>query len=55
MAIKESNQQVYTTLPIEVVELIDKEARRQMRTRSKQIAKIITDYYKQRDENQNDD
>lgn len=45
MAIKKDNVQVYSTLSKEVVELLDKDANKEMRTRSKQIAKIINDYY----------
>lgn len=45
MAVSEENQQVYLVLPKEIVEKIDKEAREEMRSRSKQMAKIILDYY----------
>lgn len=49
MAIKKGNVQVYTTLPENLVKLIDKDAERELRTRSKQIAKIISDYYKNKE------
>ena len=46
LAIKDENMQVYITLPRELVEkIIDIEAKKEMRTRSKQIAKIIVDHY----------
>lgn len=45
MAIKEDNTQVYVTLSKELVTKIDQDATKEMRTRSKQIAKIIKDYY----------
>lgn len=46
MAIKKDNIQVYVTLPKELVEVIDEEARKNLRSRSKQIAYIIQQYYK---------
>ena len=45
MAIKKGNVQVYTTLSETLVKLLDKEAKSESRTRSKQIEKIIKDYY----------
>ena len=45
MAIKKGNVQVYTTLSEQLVSLLDKEAKSESRTRSKQIEKIIKDYY----------
>lgn len=45
LAIKEDNTQVYVTLSKELVAKIDQDATKEMRTRSKQIAKIIKDYY----------
>lgn len=50
MAIKKENTQVYVTLTKDLVEKIDKEANEEMRTRSKQIAKIIKDYYENKGE-----
>ncbi|AUO14779.1 ribbon-helix-helix domain-containing protein [Priestia megaterium] len=50
MAISKQNSQVYITLPKEVVDKVDKEAKREMRTRSKQLAKIILDYYNQKED-----
>ncbi len=49
MAIKRENLQVYVTLPKELVKEIDKDAKKEMRTRSKQIAKIIIDYYNKKE------
>ena len=46
--IKKENSQVYVTLPNELVQKIDNDAKKEMRTRSKQIAKIIKDYYENR-------
>ena len=46
MAIKKGNVQVYTTLSETLVKLLDKEAKSESRTRSKQIEKIIKDYYR---------
>lgn len=54
MAIKKGNVQVYTTLTKEVVHLLDREAKSEMRTRSKQIAKIINDYYKNKERTNNE-
>ena len=48
MAVSEENQQVYITLPRDLVEKIDKEAQKEMRSRSKQMAKIIIDHYKEK-------
>lgn len=48
MPIKENNLQVYVTLPKELVAKIDADAKNEMRSRSKQIAKILSDYYKNR-------
>ena len=45
MAIKKGNVQVYTTLSETLVKLLAKEAKSESRTRSKQIEKIIKDYY----------
>lgn len=50
MAIKRENLQVYVTLPKELVKEIDKDAKKEMRTRSKQIAKIIIDHYNKKGE-----
>lgn len=45
MAIKKSNVQVYATLSESLVKLLDKDAKSESRTRSKQIEKIIKEYY----------
>lgn len=50
LALKEENTQVYVTLPKELVAKIDKDATKEMRTRSKQIAKIVMDYYESKGE-----
>lgn len=49
MSLSNDNLQVYVTLPKELVSKIDKDAKTELRTRSKQIAKIITDYYQKED------
>ena len=46
MAISSNNIQVYTTLSKELVAEIDKDAKDNFRTRSQQINKILTEYYK---------
>ena len=46
MAISKDNIQISVVLPRNLVENhLDIEAKQELRTRSKQIAKIITDYY----------
>lgn len=50
MAVKKDNVQVSVTLSKELVAKIDNDANEQMRTRSKQIAKIIVDHYKTKGE-----
>lgn len=50
MAIKDDNTQVYVTLSKELVAKIDQDAHKEMRTRSKQIAFIIKQYYEQKGE-----
>ena len=50
MPIKDDNLQVYVTLPKELVKQIDKDAKKEMRTRSKQLAKIIIDHYDKKGE-----
>lgn len=45
MAIKDTNLQVYTTLDKELVKLIDKKAKDNSRTRSKEIALALKKYY----------
>lgn len=50
MPIKDDNLQVYVTLHKDLVKKIDEDSKKEMRTRSKQIAKIINDYYKNRKE-----
>lgn len=49
MAISKDNQQVYTTLSTEIVKMLDSDAKKESRTRSKQIAKIVKDYYKNKE------
>ena len=46
MAISSNNVQVYTTLSKEVAAEIDKDAKENFRTRSRQINMILTEYYK---------
>lgn len=48
MAISSNNIQVYTTLSKELVAEIDKDAKENFRTRSRQINMILTEYYKVR-------
>lgn len=45
MALSEDNQQVCITLPKDIVEKIEKDAKRDMRSRSKQIAKVVIEQY----------
>lgn len=46
MALKDENVQISVTLPRKVVEeFLDKDAKKELRTRSKQAAKIILDHY----------
>jgi metal-responsive CopG/Arc/MetJ family transcriptional regulator len=46
MAIKEENMTVPVTLPREFVEkILDPDLKKEQRSRSKQIAKIVMDYY----------
>ena len=49
MAINKDNVQVYSTLPKEIVKKIDDDAKENMRSRSKEIAYIIQQYYKQKE------
>jgi metal-responsive CopG/Arc/MetJ family transcriptional regulator len=47
MALSEGNVQISVTLPKEIVEkYLDRDAKNELRTRSKQAAKIILEYYK---------
>lgn len=48
MAIKKNNVQVYVTLPKKIVDIIDKDAKTNIRSRSKQISYIIHQYYKEK-------
>jgi metal-responsive CopG/Arc/MetJ family transcriptional regulator len=43
--IGEDNQQISVTLPKYIVELLEKDAKKEVRKRSQQAAKIIMDYY----------
>ena len=46
MAISKDNIQISVVLPRELVEsCLDIEAEKELRTRSKQVAKIVIDYY----------
>lgn len=45
MALKDENTQISVTLPKEIVKKIDSDATTELRTRSKQVAKIIMDHY----------
>lgn len=45
MAIGSNNVQVYTTLPKELVAEIDKDAKKNFRSRSQQINMIVSEYY----------
>ena len=49
MAINKDNVQVYSTLPKEIVKKIDDDAKENMRSRSKEIAYITQQYYKQKE------
>lgn len=46
VAISKDNTQISVVLPNEIVGKLDKDAEEELRTRSKQAAKIIIDYYK---------
>lgn len=48
MPVGKENSQVCITLPKEVVAKVDKEAKNEMRSRSKQIAKLVMDHYKEK-------
>lgn len=50
VAISKENTQISVVLPNEIVDKLDKDAEEELRTRSKQAAKIIIDYYKGRKE-----
>ena len=45
MAISSNNIQVYSTLSKDMVAEIDKDAKKNFRTRSQQINMILTEYY----------
>ncbi len=49
MAIAKDNQQIAVILPKTTVEKIDKLAEEELRTRSQQAAKIIIDYFKEKE------
>ena len=49
MAVNKNNSQVSITLSKDIVAKIDKDAAKELRTRSKQIAKIITDCYEKKE------
>ena len=49
MAISKDNVQVYVTLPKEITDKIDGDAKENFRTRSKEIAYIIQQHYKQKE------
>lgn len=50
MAISKDNIQVYVTLPKEIADKIDCDAKENFRTRSKEIAHIIQQHYKQKED-----
>lgn len=50
MAVKEENQLVSIILPKDLVAQLDKDAKKEERSRSKEIAKIIKDYYRNKKE-----
>jgi hypothetical protein len=51
MAIAAENIQISVVLPRDLVEgKIDKDAKKELRTRSRQVAKIILDHYNYNDE-----
>jgi metal-responsive CopG/Arc/MetJ family transcriptional regulator len=45
MAISEDKKQISVVLPQQIVDLLDKDRKKELRTRSMQAAKIIMDYY----------
>jgi metal-responsive CopG/Arc/MetJ family transcriptional regulator len=50
MALKEDNISVSVALPREFVEnILDVDIKKEQRSRSKQIAKIVMDYYEKKD------
>lgn len=52
MALSDKNIQISVTLPRQLVEdKLDVDAQRELRTRSKQAAKIIIDYYNKLNDN----
>ncbi len=50
MPIKDTNAQVYTTLPVDLVKKIDSDAEKNSRSRSKEIMHILSQHYKKRSE-----
>ena len=49
MAISKDNQQIAVILPKAIVDKIDKLAEEELRTRSQQAAKIIIDFFKEKE------
>ena len=47
MPVSDKNQQIAVVLPKDVVEILDKYAEQEMRTRSKAAAKILIDYLRE--------
>ncbi|GMK49145.1 hypothetical protein PghCCS26_62750 [Paenibacillus glycanilyticus] len=52
MVLKDDNWRVYTTLSKDLIEKIDRDAAKEERTRSKQVAKIVKDYYANKKESE---
>ena len=50
MSIKDTNAQVYTTLPVALVKKIDSNAEKNSRSRSKEIMHVLSQHYKKRGE-----
>lgn len=44
--------QISVTLPKTIVELLDKQAEKQLRTRSMEVAKIVIDYFNEQNKKQ---
>lgn len=55
MAVSKDNIQISVVLPRDLVEKqIDKDAKKELRTRSKQVAKIVLDFYKYNEDSKDD-
>lgn len=53
MAISEDKKQISVVLPQYIVELLDEDRKKELRTRSMQAAKIIMDYYAKKEKGNN--